>query len=150
MYKWTFVSKPYLLWLVWASIQIVLSSVQLLSHVRLFATPWIAARQASLPIANSRSPLRFMSIDTCPQILQLPKLDWSQFGKHSLSFTMFHRCSLLNRSWGFNLLLAKLHGEISFLLLSCTTPGAQLWFDPICVWGMFSTPARSKISKRSN
>ena len=31
------------------------SSVQLLSRVRLFATPWIAARQASLPITNSRS-----------------------------------------------------------------------------------------------
>ena len=31
------------------------SSVQSLSHVRLFATPWIAARQASLSITNSRS-----------------------------------------------------------------------------------------------
>ena len=38
------------------------SSVQLLSHVRLFATPWIAARQASLSIANSRSLLKLMSI----------------------------------------------------------------------------------------
>ena len=35
------------------------SSVQLLSHVRLFATPWIAARQAS---TNSRSSLRFTFI----------------------------------------------------------------------------------------
>ena len=31
------------------------SSVQSLSHVRLFATPWIAARQASLSITNSQS-----------------------------------------------------------------------------------------------
>ena len=31
------------------------SSVQSLSHVRLFVTPWIAARQASLSITNSRS-----------------------------------------------------------------------------------------------
>jgi len=38
------------------------SSIQLLSHVRLFATPWIAARQASLSITNSRSSLRFTSI----------------------------------------------------------------------------------------
>ena len=38
------------------------SSVQSLSHVRLFATPWIAARQASLSITNSRSSLRLMSI----------------------------------------------------------------------------------------
>ena len=36
----------------------VFSSVQLLSHVRLFATLWIAARQASLSITNSRSSLR--------------------------------------------------------------------------------------------
>ena len=36
----------------------VFSSVQLLSHVRLFATPWIAAHQASLSITNSRSSLR--------------------------------------------------------------------------------------------
>ena len=38
------------------------SSVQWLSGVRLFATPWIAARQDSLSITNSRSSLRFMSI----------------------------------------------------------------------------------------
>ena len=37
------------------------SSVQSLSHVRLFATPWTAARQASLSITNSRSLLKFMS-----------------------------------------------------------------------------------------
>ena len=35
------------------------SSVQSLSHVPLFVTPWIAARQASLSITNSRSLLRF-------------------------------------------------------------------------------------------
>ena len=38
------------------------SSVQLLSHVRLFVTPWIAARQASLSITSSRSSLKLMSI----------------------------------------------------------------------------------------
>ena len=37
------------------------SSVQLLSHVRLFATPWIVECQASLSITNSRSLLRLMS-----------------------------------------------------------------------------------------
>ena len=37
------------------------SSVQLLSHVRLFATPWTAARQASLSIADSWSLLKLMS-----------------------------------------------------------------------------------------
>ena len=39
-------------------------SDQSLSHVRLFATPWIAARQASLSITNSRSSLRFTSIQS--------------------------------------------------------------------------------------
>ena len=39
----------------------VFSSVQLLSHVRLFATPWTAAHQASLSITNSQSLLKLMS-----------------------------------------------------------------------------------------
>ena len=38
------------------------SSVQPLSRVRLFVTPWIAARQASLSITNSRSLLRLLPI----------------------------------------------------------------------------------------
>ena len=38
------------------------SSVQLLSRVQLFATPWAAAHQASLSITNSRSLLKLMSI----------------------------------------------------------------------------------------
>ena len=40
------------------------SSVQSLSHVRLFATPWTAAHQASLSITNSRSPLKLLSIES--------------------------------------------------------------------------------------
>ena len=39
-------------------------SDQSLSRVRLFATPWIAARQASLAITNSRSSLRLTSIES--------------------------------------------------------------------------------------
>ena len=39
-------------------------SVQSLSSVRLFATPWIAAHQASLSITISRSSLRLMSIES--------------------------------------------------------------------------------------
>ena len=42
----------------------VFSSVQWLSHVRLFATPWTAARQASLSITNSWSLLKLMSIES--------------------------------------------------------------------------------------
>ena len=41
----------------------ILSSVQLLSPVRLFATPWTAAFQASLSITNSWSSLKLMSIE---------------------------------------------------------------------------------------
>ena len=40
------------------------SSVQLLSRVWLFATPWTAACQASLSITNSQSPLKPMSIES--------------------------------------------------------------------------------------
>ena len=40
------------------------SSVQSLSRVRLFATPWTAARQASLSITNSQSLLKLMSIES--------------------------------------------------------------------------------------
>ena len=39
------------------------SSVQSLSHVRLFAIPWTAARQASLSITNSQSLFKFTSIE---------------------------------------------------------------------------------------
>ena len=41
-----------------------ISSVQSLSDVRLFATPWIAARQASLSITNSQSLLKLMPIES--------------------------------------------------------------------------------------
>ena len=40
-----------------------ISSVQSLSHVRLFVTPWTAAHQASLSITNSQSLLKLMSME---------------------------------------------------------------------------------------
>ena len=40
------------------------SLLQLLSHVRLFVTPWTAAPQASLSITNSQSLLKLMSIES--------------------------------------------------------------------------------------
>ena len=59
-----------------------ISSVQSLSRVRLFATPWIAAHQASLSITNSQSSLRLTSIESvmlsshlilgCPLLLLPP------------------------------------------------------------------------------
>ena len=60
-----------------------LSSVQSLSHVQLFVTPWTAAWQASLSITNSWSLLKLMSIESampsnclilcCPRLL-LPSI----------------------------------------------------------------------------
>ena len=43
---------------------LLFSSVQLLSHVQLYVTPWIAAHQASLFITNSWSLLKLMSIES--------------------------------------------------------------------------------------
>ena len=43
-------------------VEVAQASVQLLSHVRLFVTPWIAACSASMPITNSWSLLKLMSI----------------------------------------------------------------------------------------
>ena len=60
-----------------------ISSVQSLSHVWLFATPWITARQASLSITNSRSSQRLTSIESvmpsshlilCHPLLLLPPI----------------------------------------------------------------------------
>ena len=70
----------------WMSIESVMfidtfSSVQSLSRVWLFATPWTSARQASLSITNSQSPLKPMSIESvipsnhlilCHPLLLLP------------------------------------------------------------------------------
>ena len=51
-------------WSVSPSLVFQFSLVQSLSRVRLFATPWIAAGQASLSITNSQSLLRLMSIES--------------------------------------------------------------------------------------
>ena len=44
------------------------SSMQLLSHARLFVTPWIAAHQGFLSITNSQSPPKPMSIESVIQL----------------------------------------------------------------------------------
>ena len=58
-------------------------SVQSLSRVRLFETPWTAARQASLSITNSRKLFKLTSIDSvmpsnhlilCRPLLLLPSI----------------------------------------------------------------------------
>jgi len=76
------------------------SSVQLLSCVRLFATPWIAARQASLSITNSRSLPKLMCIESvmpsshlflCRPLLLLPPIP--------LSIRVFSNESTLCMRW---------------------------------------------------
>ncbi|CAN0216172.1 unnamed protein product [Rangifer tarandus platyrhynchus] len=77
-----------------------ISSVQLLSHVQLFATPWTVARQASLSIPSSRSLLKLVSIESvmpsnhlilCCPLLLLP----STFP----SIRVFSNESLLHIKW---------------------------------------------------
>ena len=69
--------RTFLLW--WLQF----SSVQSLSHVWLFVTPWITARQASLSITNSQSSLKLTSIESvmpsshlifCRPLLLLPPI----------------------------------------------------------------------------
>ena len=76
------------------------SSVQSLSSVQLFATPWIAARQASLSITNSQSSLRLTSIESvmpsshlilCRPLLLLPPI--------SPSIRVFSNESTLYMRW---------------------------------------------------
>ena len=85
-------------WEFFSSVQF--SSVQSLSHVRLFATPWITARQASLSITNSRSSLRPTSIESvmpsshlilCRPLLLLPPI--------LPSIRVFSNESTLHMSW---------------------------------------------------
>ena len=67
----------------WSLYLVQFSSVQSLSHVQLFATPWTAAHQASLSITNSQSLLKLMSIELvmpsnhlilCHSLLLLPSI----------------------------------------------------------------------------
>ena len=85
-------------------ISVQFSSVQSLSRVRLFVTPWISARQASLSITNSQSSLRLTSIESvmlashlilCRPLLLLP-----QSLPASESFPMSHLFAWGSQSTG--------------------------------------------------
>ena len=76
------------------------SSVQSLSRVRLFATPWISACQASLSITNSQSSLKLMPVESvmpashlilCCPLLLLPPIP--------LSIRAFSNESTLRMRW---------------------------------------------------
>jgi len=116
----------------WQRIQF--SSVQSLSRVQLFATPWVAARQASLSITNSQSSLRLTSIESvmpsshlilCCPLLLLPPIP--------PSIRVFSNESTLHMrqpkywSFSFSIILSKeIPGLISF---------RKDWLDLLAVQG---------------
>ena len=106
----------------WADI----SSVQSLSRVRLFVTPWMAARQASLSITNSRSSLRLKSIESvmpsshlilCRPLLLLPPIPPS-IRVFSSESTL---CMKWPKYWSFSFSIIPSKGQKQFNLTSSLT-----------------------------
>ena len=130
------------------SVPLPLSSVQLLSHVRLFATPWTAARQASLSITNSWSLLNLISIKLvmpsnhlvlCRPLLLLPSV--------FPSIRIFSNESVLRIRWpkywsfSFSISSSNEHsGLISFRID---------WFDLLAVQGTLKSLLQHYSSKAS-
>ena len=98
------------------------SSVQLLSHVRLFVTPWTAARQAFLSITNSQSPPKPMSIvSVMPSnhltLCRLPLFLPSIFPSIRVSSNESALCSRWPKYWSFSFNISPFNehpGLISF------------------------------------
>ena len=122
------------------------SSVQSLSRVRLFATPWIAARQASLSITNSWSSPKLMSIESviasshlilCWPLLLLPPIP--------PSITVFSNESTLHMRWpqywsfSFSIIPSK---EIPGLI-----PFRMDWLDLLAVQGTLKSLLQHQSSK---
>ena len=124
-----------------------LSSVRSLSHVWLFATPWTAACQVSLPMTNSRSLLKLMSIESVMPpnhlILCYPLLPPSLFP----STRVFPKESVLHIRWphywsfSFNISPSNEHpGMISFRMD---------WLDLLAVQGTPKSSLQQHSSKVS-
>ena len=131
---------------IWQVVQF--SSVQSLSHVWLFATPWIAACQASLSITNSQSLLKLMSIKpVMPSnhlILGHPLLLLSPIPP---SIRVFSNESTLHMSWpkywsfSFSISPSNEHpGLISFKMD---------WLDLLAVQGTLKSLLQQHSSKAS-
>ena len=116
-----------------------LSSVQSHSHVRLFATPWTAARQASLFITNSQRLLKLRSIESvmtsnhlilCHPLLLLPSI--------FPSFRVFSNESALRirwpKYWSFSFSISP-SNEYSGLI-----PFRMDWLDLLAVQGTLKSP----------
>ena len=123
-------------------------SDQSLSHVRLFATPWITARQASLSITNSWSSLRLMSIElvmpSSHLILWRPLLLLPPIPP---SIRVFSNESTLHMRWpkywslSFSIIPSKeIPGLISFRMD---------WLDLLAVQGALKTLLQHHSSKAS-
>ena len=114
------------------------SSVQLLSSVQLFETPWTAARQASLSITNSRSSLKLMSIELvmpsnhlilCCLLLFLPSI----FPRIRVFSNESVLCIRWPKYWSFSFSISpsnEYSGLISFRID---------WFDLLAVQGTFKS-----------
>ena len=125
-----------------------LSSVQSLSRVRLFVTPWTASRQASLSITNSPSPPKPRSIESvmpsnhlilCCALILLPSI--------FTSIRVFSNESALRIRWpkyqsfSFNISPSKEHpGLISFRMD---------WLDLLAVQGTLKSLFQHRSSKAS-
>ena len=130
------------------STSVQFSSVQSLSHVQLFATPWIAARQASLSINNSRSSLKFTYIKSvmpsshlilCHPLFLLPLIPPS-IRVFSNESTL---CMRWPKYWGFSfsIIPSKDHpGLISFRMD---------WLDLLAVQGTLKGLLQHHSSKAS-
>ena len=124
------------------------NSVQLLSHVRLFATPWTAARQASLSITNSRSLLKLMSIESVMPSNYLT-LCHALFLPPSIfpSIRVFSSESVLHirwpKYWIFNFNISP-SNEYSGLV-----PFRMDWFDLLAVQGTLKSLLQHHSSKAS-
>ena len=117
-------------------------SVQLLSHVQLFMTPWTAACQASLSITNSWSLLKLMSIKSvmpsnymilcCPLLLPpsvFPKNIWDWFHLRCTGWI-----SLLSKGFS-NSLLQEQSSKASILLCSAFFRRRQWYPTPVLLPG---------------
>ena len=124
------------------------SSVQSLSHVRLFATPWIAACRASLSITNSRSSLKPTSIESvmpsshlilCYSLLLLPSIP--------PSIRVFSNESTLHMRWpkywsfSFSIFPSKEHPVLISFRMD--------WLDLLAVQGTLKSLLQHHSSKAS-
>ena len=126
----------------------VLSSVQSLSHVRFFVTPWTATFQASLSITNSWSLLKLMSIESvipsnhltlCHPLLLLPSI-FPCIRVFSNEAVLCIRCPK-HWSFSFNISPANEHsGLISFRMD---------WLDLLAVQGNLKSLLQHHSSKAS-